>query len=343
MKKESMDDVLRDVLRADKIPSDALNAAILSKAEERQADKKKRQIPRTLVAAASVVLIITILGAGLFHGQVQAMMERLFGTITETYVEDDTWKKEQAEEEVYHVNEQISRQGIGISLEEVLLDANKLAYCIKIRSDEQWGAKLKHSGVNCHVYIDGELLTESPVAVGWTADEHTETWVEEVSLNPGMKLSGNVEVAVCVDQVKTVPKVHDHWNFKTIVNVNAANRHTMRDLTTTEMKLKNGDILILHQVIATSTDCRLYFTYKPQKKIKKYEIHLDGADNLGNRITDSGYNMQKIKGKNAYRVVMMIDGALRHDVNKLVLAPYQLDRGNYDYRQMGETFSIVLR
>lgn len=342
MVKEPMDELLKEALKADKIPSEELNASILAQIEGKTVVKRKSLFPRIIVVAASVLLVVTAFGGTLFREHVEAMMEHLFGSITETYVTGDVQKKELAEEEVYRINQLINRQGIGIALEEVLVDANKVAYCLKIHSDEQWGVPLEHSGADCHVYINGELLSGQPVSLGWTADGHTETWVEEVSLNPGMELNGNVEVAVCIDKVHTVPETNDHWNFKTVVNVNTANRHTMRDLTTTEMKLKNGDLLILHKVIATSTDCKLYFTYRPATNKKDFDIHFEGVDNLGNRITDSGYQLKKIKGKKKYHLVVTVDGALKHNVNKLVLNPYQLDKTSYEYYPVGEAFSVTL-
>ena len=206
-----------------------------------------------------------------------------------------------------------------------------------------WGPPLDHSGVSCRVYINSTLLSGKTTCLGWTADGHTETWVEEVNLNPDMALNGNVEVAISVNKVFTVPQIEDHWNFKTTVNVNAANRHTMRDLTTTTMKLSNGDLLVLHQVIATSTDCKLYFTYTPGKKTSEYDLRFDGVDNLGNTVSGGKYQLEKISGTKNYRLVVAIDGALRHNVNKLKLAPYHLDKKTYEYDKAGDFFSVVLR
>lgn len=351
MEKELMDEVLREALKADKRPSETLNKSILDRAgRDTSPDKfskkfsgKIRRFPGLLTMAASFVIITVVCVGVFFQPQVKAMMEHLFGNITEVYVADDVQKKELAEDEVYRVGQMISRQGIGITLEEVLVDANKVAYCIKIRSSEEWGPTLNHSGASCHVYINGTLLSGKTTCLGCTADGHTETWVEEVNLNPDMSLNGNVDVAISVNKVFTVPQIEDHWNFKTTVNVNAANRHTMRDLTTTTMKLENGDVLVLHQVIATSTDCKLYFTYTPGKKASDFDLSFDGVDNLGNPVSSSNYQMEKIKGTKKYRLIVTIDNALRYNVNKLELAPYHLDKKTYDYYKAGESFSVVLR
>lgn len=345
MEKEPMDEVLREALKADKIPPEALNKNILDRAgQEKVSGKIKIQrFPGFLTMAAGFLLVAAACVGVFFQPQVKAMMEHLFGNITEVYVVDDVQKKELAENEVYRVGQLISRKGIGITLEEVLVDANKVAYCIKIRSSEEWGQTLDHSGASCHVYINGTLLSGKTTSLGWTADGHTETWVEEVNLNPDMSLSGNVEVALCIDKVFTIPQVEDHWNFKTTVNVNAANRHTMRDLTTTVMKLENGDVLVLHQVIATSTDCKLYFTYTPGKTASDYDLRFDGVDNLGNLVSSSKYQMEKIRGTKQYRLVVTVDSALRHNVNKLELAPYHLDKKTYDYYKAGDSFSVTLR
>lgn len=344
MEKEPMDEILKEALKADKKPPKALNESILDKAGKESVSGKVINWRRGLRLSVSSFLIFAAFCAGVFfQPQVKAMMEHLFGNITEVYVTDDVQKKEMAEDEVYRVGQMISRQGVGITLEEVLVDANKVAYCIKIRSSEEWGPPLDHSGVSCRVYINSTLLSGKTTCLGWTADGHTETWVEEVNLNPDMALNGNVEVAISVNKVFTVPQIEDHWNFKTTVNVNAANRHTMRDLTTTTMKLSNGDLLVLHQVIATSTDCKLYFTYTPGKKTSEYDLRFDGVDNLGNTVSGGKYQLEKISGTKNYRLVVAIDGALRHNVNKLKLAPYHLDKKTYEYDKAGDFFSVVLR
>lgn len=344
MEKEPMDEMLKEALKADMTPPDALNESILDRAGKEKFSGRVMDWRRGLRLSAGCFLILAVSCAGVFfQPQVKAMMEHLFGSITEVYVTDDVQKKEMAEDEVYRVGQTVSRQGIGITLEEVLVDANKVAYCIKIRSGEEWGQPLDHSGASSHVYINGTLLSDKATCLGWTADGHTETWVEEVNLNPDMSLNGNVEVAISFDKVFTVPQTEDHWNFKTTVNVNAANRHMMRDLTVTSMKLSNGDLLVLHQVIATSTDCRLYFTYTPGKEASDYDLRFAGVDNLGNMISGSKYQMDKIRGTKEYRLVVTLDGALRHYVNKLKLAPYHLDKRTYEYYKVGDFFSVALR
>ena len=340
-----MDELLKDTLQAEESPAPELNEKILSKIEFSQ--KKKHNMahfPKRFVVAASFVFMILVLGGTVLQDEVKAMMEKLFGPITESYVYGGKEQKEQAEEEVCKVGETITRQGLSVTLEEVLVDAKKVAYCVKVHSDERWGMPLTYANIVSHVYVNGQELYDTPSYTSWTADDHTQVSVGEVALNSDMIIEGDVELDIRVAAVCTTPATSDHWNFKTIVNVDKANSHTTRDLTTTTMKLTTGDVLTVHKVVCTSTDCKVYMTFVPKKRnCREINLHLDGEDNLGERVSEDSVSAKKVAGKNEYEVVMSFSGGFAANVKKLRLAPYWMDLERHKYKRIGEEFTVILK
>lgn len=345
MNRQPVDELLKDALSAKEDPTTELNASILSQIEASEQRKKKVLFKsKTIAVAASFVFMFLVLGGTLFQDDVKAMMERLFGPITENYVYGGKDMKKQAEEEVCKVGETISKHGLAVTLEEVLVDANKVAYCIKVHSDERWGLPLTYANIVSHVYVNGEKIIDTPSYTSWTADEHTQISVGEVALNSDMELKGNVELQIQISDICTTPVMSDLWDFKTIVNVDKANSHTTKDLTTTTMKLSTGDMLTIHKVVCTSTDCKVYMTYIPKKKGNtEINLFLQGKDNLGERILNDDCNVRKVEGKNEFKVVMSFSGGFDKRVKRLQLAPHWMDFEKHKYKKVGEEFTVVLK
>lgn len=345
MEEKKIDELLKESLAAKESPELELNEKILQRIDT--FERKKRKVisfPISAVVAASVLFLLVVLGGTVFQDNVKAMMEKLFGPITENYVYGGKEQKKQVEEEVCKVGETVTRQGLAVTLEEVLLDANKVAYCVKVHSDERWGMPLTYANIVSHVYVNKQKIVDNPSYVSWTADDHTQVIVGEVALNPGMNLKGDVSLQIQVTDVCTTPAISDKWNFETVVNVDRANEHTTKDLTTTVMKLTTGDVLTIHKVVCTSTDCKVYMTLETERKNKDdVNLHLDGEDNLGERISDDNCTVKKVKGKHEYEVVASFTGGFGKKVKKLRLAPYWMDFAKHKYQKIGEDFTVILK
>lgn len=332
-------------MQARENPAPELNEKILHQIQTSPQKKKKvPHFPKHLVAAAGFVLIVVLLGGTVLQDEVKAMKERLFGPITESYVYGGREQKKRAEEEICKVGETITRQGLAVTLEEVLVDANKVAYCIKVHSDERWGLPLTHANIVSHIIVNGEELIGKPSYTSWTADDHTQVSVGEVELNQDMIIKGDVTLEIFVSDICTTPATSDEWKFKTIVNVDKANSHTLRDLTTTTMNLSTGDKLIVHKVVGTSTDCKVYMTFiTKDKDIDDINLHLDGKDNLGERVSEDSVTVKKLQAENEYEVVMSFSGGFASNVKKLRLAPYWMNLQQHKYKKIGEEFNVLLK
>ncbi len=344
MNKQPMDELLRDALRAKENPTPELNESILSRIT--MSEKKSRFLHKSkgIAVAAGFVFLFLVLGGTIFKDNVKATMERLFGPITESYVYGDKDRKKQAEEEVSKVGETIYKNGLAVTLGEVLVDANKVAFCIKVHSDERWGLPLTYANIVSHIYINGEEIVDTPSYTSWTADDNTQISVGEVALNTGMDVKGNVELQIQVSDICTTPAISDSWDFKTVVNVDKANSHTKKDLTTTTMKLSTGDMLTLHKVVCTSTDCKVYMTYEPKKERSSTEINLflQGTDNLGERVLNDDCIVRKMREENKFEVIMSFTGGFDKKVKKLRLAPHWMNYEKHKYKKIGEEFTVVL-
>ena len=159
-----------------------------------------------------------------------------------------------------------------------------------------------------------------------------------------MDVKGNVELQIQVSDICTTPAISDSWDFKTVVNVDKANSHTKKDLTTTTMKLSTGDMLTLHKVVCTSTDCKVYMTYEPKKERSSTEINLflQGTDNLGERVLNDDCIVRKMREENKFEVIMSFTGGFDKKVKKLRLAPHWMNYEKHKYKKIGEEFTVVL-
>lgn len=333
MEKESIDEILKDALVAKETPSTQLQEQLKQKLSDRR--RKYRIFPGVAIAAG-FLLVVTIWGATVFYGDIQATMKRIFGTITENYVDGNAGQKEQAEEEVYKIGETVTKQGIGITLEEVLLDANKIAYSMKVKADSP------KIDVYAEIYLNGKKLSDPSSGIGWhLEEENAEVIVNEKELEPNMTLSGNVQVQLQIDHVTIGTKtVEDNWNFETTVNVDKANSHTFKEEMGLAVKLDNGDVMVINDVVRTSTDCKLHITYHPKElDTGDVELRIEGQDENNHLITSSGISMKIIKGTNDYNMVITLNGVSR-ETKKMTLTPYGLDRKTFEYGQMGNRFTV---
>lgn len=333
MEKESIDEILKDALVAKETPSTQLQEQLKQKLPDR---RKKHRISPGVTIAASFLLVVTILGAIVFSGDIQATMKRIFGTITESYVDGNAGQKEQAEEEVYKIGETVTKQGIGITLEEVLLDANKIAYSMKVKADSP------KIDVYEEIYLNGKKISDTSSGIGWhLEEENSEVMVREMELDPNMTLSGEVQVQVHIKRVEAGAEViEDNWNFETMVNVDKANRNTTKKLMGIAVKLDNGDVMFINDVTRTSTDCKMHITYQPKELYTgDVELRLEGQDESNNPINSSGSEMKKMKETNDYNMVITLNGVSR-ETKKMTLTPYGLDQKTYEYSRIGKEFTI---
>lgn len=333
MGKESVDEILREALMAKEIPSPQLQEQLKQEFSDRQ---RKHRILRGVTVAASFLLVVVALGTTVFSEDIRAAIKQFFGTITENYVNGDSGQKEQAEEEVYKIGETVTKQGVGITLEEVLVDANKIAYSMKVRADSP--------EIHFHeeIYLNGEKLSDTSSGISWyQAEENAEVIVWEKELNPNMELSGDVQVQLQIDSVEVGSMtVEDNWNFETTVNVDKANSHTTKAEMGLAVKLEDGDVMVINDVVRTSTDCKLHITYQPKELYTgDVELRVEGQDEHNNPINSSGSSMKKIKGTNDYNMVVTLDG-VSNQTKKMTLAVYGLERKTFDYQQMSKEFTV---
>lgn len=339
MDEKIMDEILRAALAPEQKPNDVLNKEIMDRVQK----KRRRHRLRNMEIAASIVLVFIVTGSFLFQGQMRAVMQQLFGSITEYYGEDKTKEEKQVtEEEVCKVGDTVVSRNIPITLEEVLVDANKVVYSARIKIQDKSIRLNDELDLKAHVFINGKELNELAVATPVEQSEDSIVCVGEASLNTGMDLFGRVNVQIQIFSVGFMPIIDGEWKFDAMVNVDKANRHTTKDLTSHKIEMSDGSILYIDKVIRTSTDCKLYGKFIRDHVScwdlgKRVFLRIRGSDNLGNRIRFEKVPLDiKKEGKNTVELAIRCRQTIDPGAEYLMLKPELLKGKEGDVETGGE-------
>ncbi len=342
MDEKIMDEILRSSLAPDREPEDALNQAIISRVQKRRRSRRRHSVEM----AAGIALMFIVAGSFLFHEQIRAVMQQFFGSITEYYGEDKTREqKKETEEEVSKVGDTVVSRNIPITLEEVLVDANKVVYSARVKIQD----KSVHLGdeldMKAHVFINGQELEKPAVASPVEVSEDSMICVGETPLNPGMEFSGEVHVEIVISSLGFKQIIDGEWKFDATVNVDKANSHTIKDMTSHKIEMSDGSILYIEKVIRTSTDCKLYGKIVWDQVSywhwgKSITLKIAGKDNLGNEISFEKMPLHLEKeGKTTVHLVLNCEQTISQGAEYLMLRP-TMQRGKEGDVETGKEFRV---
>ncbi|WP_276619489.1 DUF4179 domain-containing protein [Syntrophomonas wolfei] len=239
------------------------------------------------------------------------------------------------------VNQAITRDGLTIQLNEVILDTDQLVVSTTARSDEK--IEKGYIGMDSLIYINGKRINGGASGSSQSIDDYT---VEEVINHQldNADLSGDLDVKIMLlsaevnGDTRRGPWV---FEFKTNGDQLALDTHEIKlDYAFT---LDNGQRIALEKYTSNDLGQKIY--YSKNRQGTSYDIALQGKDDLGNKV--EFFMTHEEDGKGIFKL-STIDGNLNDDARVLTLTPYavkfpeQSGKLSNDYKPVGPEFTIDL-
>ncbi|MBU5674909.1 DUF4179 domain-containing protein [Alkaliphilus sp. MSJ-5] len=245
------------------------------------------------------------------------------------------------------VNQSISKNGLTIQLNEVVLDNDQLV----VSATSKYNEKLENDSISLSssIYINGERVNNGGSGSSKQLDDYT---VEEVMFHNIKNdidgdldyLNGDLNVKVVFsDPIINGKTVSGQWAFEFKTNGDELALNTKDILLDYSFKLDNDQEIILEKYTSNNLGQKIYFS-KESEGIY-YDMLLKGHDDLGNQVE---FSMSSANAYNGMFKLETINGNLDKNAKKLYLTPYAVKfpdksgRMSNDFKKVGEEFTINL-
>ncbi|HCL50621.1 MAG TPA: DUF4179 domain-containing protein [Clostridiaceae bacterium] len=301
--------------------------------------KKNNSIYKKGIIAASIALLIIGFSVTDFGNHVWANAGTYVNTVA--YGIGNFLGIEKDLDEYKTVIEQpITKEGVTIKLNEVILDNNQLIVSTTLKSDEKLeDIFTRYFG---SVYINGKSASDGAGGGSKQIDDHT---IEEVmTYNLNGDFSGDLNIKLVFSDVMingNTKKAKYVFNFKT--NGDELAKDTKAILLNNTFTLENGQNITLEKYTSNNIGQRIYFS--KGSKGTDYDMVLRGHDDLGNKVE---FCMSSADANSGIFKLNNIDGNLNENAKTLTLTPYAVKfpkksgKMSNDFKQVGEAFTIDL-
>lgn len=304
-------------------------------------NKKQKKFNKNIVAAAIVVIMGSTLIGSLFSKEVVATVKLAMFDI-KNYL----GVSNNLDEYSTIVNEAISKNGITVQLNEVILDKDEVIVSTTVKSDERLN---NNSSIMMFgdVYINGKNLSGSSTGSGKQIDDYTEENVISYTLDEELN-NGDLYVEIKYDKVLltidgTEKEINGPWSFKFISNGDALSTNTNSINLNNSFTLDNGQKITLTEYKSNPVGEKIYYSIENKDKNNIYSLELRGYDDLGNKVEFYSSHEEMTTG------LMKNQTEISKDAKVLTLKPYavafpkQSGQMSHDYKEIGEEFTIILK
>lgn len=239
------------------------------------------------------------------------------------------------------VNQSITKKGITVQLNEVILNDDELVVSATTTANE----KLEEGWImlSHNVYINGKNVS---FGAGGSAQQLDEYTMQEVMFNDIKgDFNGDLNVKVVFyDPIINEKTIKGRWVFEFKTNGDELAIDTKEIPLDNNFALENEQKITLEKYTSNNLGQKIYFT--SDTKGTDYDMILKGYDDFKNEVT---FYMSKNEGYNGVFKLETIDGNLNENVKTLSLTPYAVKfpeksgRMSHDFKKVGEEFMIDLQ
>lgn len=246
------------------------------------------------------------------------------------------------------VDKAITKNGITIQLNEVILDKDEVVVSTTIKSDKSLGdnGDLLVFG---NVYINGKEVSNGATGGSKQIDKYTEESVLSYGLDKELEQGElNIEIKydtalMTIDGKET--KVKGPWSFEFKSNGDALSASSNTIKLNNSFELENGQKITLNEYRSNAVGQKINYSIENKDKNNVYSVLLRGYDDLGNKVEFYASHEEMTEGllKNENQT------EISEDAKTLTLVPYAVEmpkesgRMSNDYKQVGEEFTIELK
>lgn len=304
-------------------------------------NKKYKRFNKNIVAATIMVALgVTVFGS-IFSNEVIAAVK-----LTMFDIKNYLGFNDNLDEYSTIVNKAVSKNGITVQLNEVILDKDEIIVSTTVKSDE----KLDDNGnimVFGNVYINGKKASSSSGGYGKQIDNYTKENVLSYTLNKELE-RGDLYIEIKYDEAllhigEIETKVEGPWKFEFTSNGDALSKNTNSINLNNSFTLDNGQQITLNEYRGNAVGGKIYYSIENKDRNNIYSLELRGYDNLGNEVKFYSSHEEMTTG------LMKNQTELSQDAKALTLTPYAVafpkesGKMSSDYKQVGDEFTIKLK
>lgn len=303
----------------------------------RNSVKKKKNYKKGTIAAAVVVGITVGLFGTNTGNQVLASIN-----IISTDIASRLGVTNNLEEYKTVVDKSVTKNGMTIQLDEVVLDGDKLIVSTTIKNNE--GKIEGYLNSSESIYINGKLINGGSGGGSKRIDDNTIESTISYDLGEN-NTNGDIEVKIKYRDLWTEnEKIKGPWVFEFKTNGDELMADTEKIQIDNKFVLENGDEVTIENYTSNSLGQKIYYSKTGNEN--KYDIKLEGTDNLGNKVEVWSKNSSN---KCGLLTRYDLDGPLSSEAKSITLTPYavkypeQSGKMSDDFKKVGEAFIIELK
>lgn len=238
------------------------------------------------------------------------------------------------------VGKTITKDGVTIQLNEVILDKDELIVSTTLKSD----TKLEESrtvSTSEYIYINGKNMSSGAIGEDNQIDAYTIESIRSYDLNKEIP-KGDLNIKIKYVNVYlhgSENKRTGPWTFEFKTNRDQLAIDTTESNIDYDFKLENDNKIILEKYTSNAVGQKIYYSVEGEGDT--YDIELRGKDDLGNEIR---FNLTR----EAYGKGIMKGAKISEDAKVLTLTPYAVafpkesGKMSNDFKQVGEEFTIEI-
>lgn len=233
------------------------------------------------------------------------------------------------------INSSITKNGVTIQLNEVIIDNNEVIVSSTIKSD----FKLDEGGIYPfgYLYVNGKLASSADGS-GRAIDDYTFESVTIYRLDEELPL-GTLDIKLKHKHVLNGTKeIKGPWNFEFTASGEQLSIDTIENNINYDFILNNNQKITLNKYTINDVGQKIY--YSIENKTENYQLELRGLDDLGNEVTF--YQSYENNENGLLKPYPQISDKAKI----LTLTPYAVPfpkesgEANKDYKKVGEQFTI---
>ncbi|MGL5677315.1 MAG: DUF4179 domain-containing protein [Cellulosilyticaceae bacterium] len=295
----------------------------------------KRGSKKGLLVASALLIGVGVLGTTPVLAQIQMAFES---------IADHMNSDVSLENYATILDETVTKQGVTMGINEVILNNDEMIISSMATADEV----LNESGIHYwqDIYINGVRVDNGGGGSMWQVDDYSMQSVTTMAVE-GVDLTGELDVKVVFNNMIVNGK--DKWGkwsfaFKTTGDELAAD--TKEVAINHTLILENGEEVQLDSLRVNDVNSKIYYR---SNRTGKYDIKLEGHDDLGNEVIF--YLSRYADGKGQFELQFVNDElkkVLPEGSKTLTLTPYAVafpeesGKMSDDFEVVGEPFTIDL-
>lgn len=240
------------------------------------------------------------------------------------------------------VNKEITKHGITVKLNEVILDDDELIVSSSFVSDK----KVKDYLIsNESIYVNGKSISSGARGGGIDIDEYTRQYVMKNDLSTPISKSDDIDFKIVFDNIERDGKsIPGNWTFEFKANGSELEKTTQKMNLKQEININKNEKLTLEKYKRNDLGDKIYFSYNHSRGTL-YDIKLTGKDDLGNKVEFYLASSDKDGG---FFENENIESVIDETATKLTLTPYAVKMPEKsgkmpnDFKKVGEPFTIDL-